>query len=78
MTFRCEICYKTFEIGVLIYPLFDCDSPTKLCGRRDFRVSLLQDICISQRQCTRTKTHRPYTYWVQATLSWVKAPIAWS
>jgi hypothetical protein len=46
MTFRCEICYKTFEIGVLIYPLFDCDSPTKLCGRRDFRVLVCYKIFV--------------------------------
>ena len=46
MTFRWEICYKTFEIGVLIYPFFDCDSPTKLCGRRDFRVLVCYKIFV--------------------------------
>ena len=76
MIFRREICYKTFEIGVLMYSHFDGDSPTRIYGRRELIFnSVARDIYVFQRQCIGTKTHRPNVYWVQATLFCVKALI---
>ena len=60
MRLLCEICLKTFEIGVLKYPIL------MVIRRQEFTLdaniicnSVARDICIFLRQCTETKTQRP-------------------
>ena len=44
MNFLCEMCHKTSETGVLMYPHFNGDLPTRLYGGRDFRVLLCHNV----------------------------------
>ena len=46
MKFLCEMCYKTFETGVLMYPHFNGDLATRIYGGREFRVLLCHKIFV--------------------------------